>query len=449
MSVIVERTDSDRHRARGAPETPLARRTRRSRWWETTAERLRLVQALLVSACLLTGVVAAAALQARANATREIEDRTEPLAADAVDVYRALANADATVATDFLSPGSTSPVAGSEYSRHIEEAARGLTRAATLTARDSLTADRISDIASELPSYTALVEPRRAAELDPAHRALSLREASSLMQSTILRRAETFYRIESERLDAQYRRAAALPVVALVAGAASVLALLGAQLMIARRTRRMVNLGLGGATLAVLALAVWWTIAMSASSDHLADSRRRSQAVSHALGPAQIAARQARASEILALVAANPFLYEPDFSARMQRLARNDGAGGALGAARYLVSDQAGRETVTETVDHARAWRAAHSQIVELQKARRHQEAAALAVGGDGSAAVAFRAIDDALADAVTDERAAFATDMNQAQEALSGLVPGTVAVMVAAAAVAACGVGQRLKEYR
>jgi hypothetical protein len=253
MSAIVEREGSD-HRAGGAPETALRRRTRRFRRWETTPEKLRVVQVVLVSACLLTGVVAAATLQARANATREIEDRTEPLAADAVDVYRALANADATVATE-----------GSEYSRDIEEAARGLARAATLTARHSLTADRISDIAAQLPTYTAFAEKALAAERKPDERASSLSAASSLMQSAILRRAETFYRIESERLDAQYRRAAALPVVALLAGAASVLALLGAQLMIARRTRRMVNLGLGGATLAVLALAVWWTVAVSAS----------------------------------------------------------------------------------------------------------------------------------------------------------------------------------------
>lgn len=446
MTAIVEREGAD-HRARGAPETSLRPRNRRFRRWETTPEKLRLVQVLLVSACLLTGVAAAAALQARANATSEIEDRTEPLAADAVDVYRALANADATVATDFRATRSTSSGGGSEYIRDIEEAAKGLARAATLTARDSLTADRISDIAAQLPAYTALAEGSLTAERDDDERASSLGEASSLMQSTILRRAETFYRIESERLDAQYRRAAALPVVALVAGAASVLALLGAQLMIARRTRRMVNLGLGGAILAVLALAVWWTVAVSASGDHLADSRRRSQAVSHALGPAQIAARQARASEILALVARDPYLYEPDFSARMQRLARNDGAGGALGAARYLVSDQAGRKTVTDTVDHARAWRAAHGQIVELQKVGRHGEATAL--GRHGSAAAAFMAIDKALADAVTRERAAFRTDVKQAQKAVAGLVPGTVAGMVVAAAAAALGVGQRLKEYR
>jgi hypothetical protein len=443
MTAIVEREGSD-HRARGAPETSLRRRNRRFRRWETTPEKLRLVQVLLVLACLLTGVAAAAALQARANATRDIEDRTEPLAADAVDVYRALANADATVATDFL---STSRDGGSEYIRDIEEAAKGLARAATLTARDSLTADRILDIAAQLPAYTVLAEGALAAERTDDERASSLREPSSLMQSTILRRAETFYRIESERLDAQYRRAAALPVVALVAGAASVLALLGAQLMMARRTRRMVNLGLAGATLAVLALAVWWTVAVSASGDHLADSRRRSQAVSDALGPAQIAARQARASEILALVARDPHLYEPDFSARMQRLARNDGAGGALGAAHYLVSEQAGRKTVADTVDHARAWRAAHGEIVELQKVGRHGEATAL--GRHGSAAAAFTAIDKALADAVTRERFAFRTDVNQAQKALTGLVPGTVAGMVAAAAAAALGVGQRLKEYR
>lgn len=447
MSVIIQRTAPPRRGATIAPDGAPLRRKRRLRGWRTTPEKLHLVQVLLLAACVLSGVVAAAGLQLRVDTAEEIEGRTEPLTADAVDVYRALANADATVASEFLS-GTASPP-GSGYDRHIEEAARGLARAATLTARDSLTADRIADIAAQLPAYTALVERARAVRGTPEERVSSLRSASSLMQSTILRRAEAFQRIESERLDAHYRRAGALPAVALAAGAVSVLALLATQLMMACRTRRILSLGLAAATVAVLGLGVWWSVALSAFGDHVADSRRRSQTVSDALGPAQIAARQARASEILALVTRDPNLYEPDFSARMQRLARRDGAGGALGAARRLASDQTARDSVAETLDQARAWQASHAQITQLQKTGRHQDAVALAVGPAAPAATAFTAIDDRLAAGVAHERQAFATDIDQAQDALFGLVPGTVLFMVAAAAAAATGVGQRLKEYR
>ncbi|MDQ4068441.1 MAG: hypothetical protein M3203_03035 [Actinomycetota bacterium] len=447
MSVVAQRNSPGQDVAPRAPDRAPRRVKKRLRRWETTPEKLRLVQVLLVCACVLSGVAAAAGLQLRVDAAEEIERRTEPLSADAVDVYRALANADATVAGEFLSSNFTARP-GEGYDRDIEEAARGLARAATLTGRDSLTADRIADIAAQLPGYTALVESARAARGTPEGSA-SLRSASSLMQSTILRRAETFQRIESERLDAQYRRAGAVPTIALAAGGVSVLALLATQLMMARRTRRILSVGLLAATVAVLALAVWWTVALSASGDHLADSRRRSQAVSDALGPAQIAARQARASEILALVAREPGLYEPDFSARMQRLARQDGTGGALGAAGRLASDETGRRIVAEAVDKSRAWLAAHGQIVQLQRAGRHLEAGTLAIGPAAPAAVAFTAIDDRLAAGVAHEREAFANDVVQAQDALFGLVPGTVLVMVAAAAAAATGVGQRLKEYR
>ena len=417
---------------------------RRRRRLETTTEKLRLLQIVLMVACVVCGAVAAGAVQLRINATREIEQRTEPLSADAVDVYRALADADAAVAQGFLQEGTASAALIAGYKGQIAVAATSLARAGTLSRRNSLTADRITDIAVQLPVYTGLVE--RALGQENPRRIATLGEASALMQSTILRRAEAFQRTESQRLDTQYQRAGAVPWLAIAAGTTSLLSLLGAQLMLTRRTRRLVNLGVFGAGAVVVGVGAWWALALSASDGHLADSRRHSQAVSDALGPAQIAARQARASEILALVADDPKAYEGDYSARMQRLSRADGAGGALGAARRLIPDQEGQKRVADTVTDAKAWLLAHGRIHKLQKAGEYQEAVKLAIG---PAEDASAAIDDRLAEAVDIERRAFGADVRQARDALTGLVPGTMALMLLAAGAAALGIGQRLKEYR
>ena len=417
----------------------------RRRRLETTTEKLRLLQIVLLVACAVCGAIAAGAVQLRIAATEEIEERTEPLSADAVDVYRALADADAAVAQRFLRPGPGSPELTAQYERQIMAAATSLARAGTLSRRDSLTADRITDIAVQLPVYTRLVE-RALGAVDGPARVARLKEASALMQSTILRRAEAFQRTESQRLDSQYRQAGALPWLAVAAGATTLLALVGAQVMLTRKTRRLVNLGILAAGAVVVGLGSWWALALSASDGHLADSHRHSQAVSDALGPAQIAARQARASEILALVADDPEAYEGDYSARMQRLSRAGGAGGALGAARRLIPDGAGRQRVADTVADAQAWLLTHGGILDLHTARRYEAAVDLAVG---SAQTASAAIDDRLAEAVDIERQAFTTDVRQAEDALAGLVPGTIALMVLAASAAALGIGQRLKEYR
>lgn len=429
---------------RSPPPSGVTDRAGRRRRLDTTTERLRLLQIVLMVVCVVCGAVAAGAIQSRIAATKEIEERTEPLSADAVDVYRALADADAEVAQHFLRENPGSPAARAPYEAGITEAETSLTRAATLSARDSLAADRIEDIAVQLPLYTGLVE--RALGQEGRVRIDTLKEASALMQSKILRRADAFQRTESQRLDAQYQRAGALPWLAVAAGFTSLLTLLGAQAILTRRTRRLVNLGLLAAGGVVAGLGLWWAFALSASDGHLADSRRHSQSVSDALSQAQIAARQARASEMLALVTNEANTYEKDFSARMLRLARADGAGGALGAAQRLIPDQTGRDRLAETVVDVRAWQAAHSQIHKVHDAGRYQEALAIATG---PAETASARIDSRLTELVRSERHAFGGDVRQAEDALAGLVPGTVALMLVAAGAAAWGVGQRLKEYR
>jgi hypothetical protein len=172
--------------------------------------------------------------------------------------------------------------------------------------------------------------------------------------------------------------------------------------------------------------------------------------VSDALGPAQIAALQARSVESLGLVALTVVATEPDFDARMQRLARNNGAGGALGAARRFVTDQEGRALVEAAVREALGYTSAHKQVRELDDRGEYTKAVEAAVNAHkASAATAFDRLSLALKIAVDHERTAFGSEIDRVQSRLTGLPTGTGVLAFVATVGVVLGVRQRLEEYR
>lgn len=140
-----------------------------------------------------------------------------------------------------------------------------------------------------------------------------------LSQSTVLRWARqnridrgelagtptALQRYESQNLNEQYARARAVPQGLLALGIVTLAGLASMQFFLARKTRRLFNVGLLAATAAVTIGCVWWTLAVRASNEDLERSRRHSQSVTDALGQAQIAAFQARPNEMLALIGPN------------------------------------------------------------------------------------------------------------------------------------------------
>jgi hypothetical protein len=74
---------------------------------------------------------------------------------------RALADADATVVSGYLSGGDESTAARQRYDDDIAAAASGLAAAAG-RADDPATADRVAELARQLPVYAGLIEQARA-----------------------------------------------------------------------------------------------------------------------------------------------------------------------------------------------------------------------------------------------------------------------------------------------
>lgn len=416
--------------------------------WSTTPGRLRAARALLVLLILLAGGLGGYGGGVRGAATHDIATQSEPVSSDIIVAYQLLADADVMAAAGFL-PGSPATAAGDRYEADIERAATSLALVAGRSGGQALTLDRVSDISASLARYTALVAAARAASANGSTGAseFEFEKASALMQSTLLRRAEALQRDQAEQLAGRYETAAGLPVLALGCGLVTLALLLVVQVRLFRTTRRILNIGLVAATVAMIGLTLWWALAFSVSGDHLASARRHSRAATDALGQAQIAARQARSSEILALlVPTSAAVHEEEFAGRAQRLTRDGGVGGALGAARQLSSSSAGPALVQTAVTQAGTWITAHEQARRLQSEKRHDEAVRIAVG---PAAAAFDQLDTTLSAAVAAEQAALRHDVDRSRRALSGLVAGTVLLTLTAATCAARGIGKRMEDYR
>ena len=431
---------------------PLGRVLGRARYyeWDTTPGRLRMAQVILVIGVLLAGGVGASVASIRAATSQDIAEHLEPLSATVITLYRSLADADATVVAGYLAGGVEPAEVRTRYSQDLNAATDSLAKASN-QAKDVVTVTRLGDITSQLPVYTGLVERAKANNRASLAVGVSyLRRASDLMQGSILPEAADLQRSQALQLDAAYRKAESVPVFALVAAVVTLAGLVWAQVFLFQRTHRVFNIGLVVASIAVFAGLAWWAVAGMGSASSLGSALGRSQSVSDALGPAQIAALQARASESLQLVTRSGDTDEPDFAARMQRLARDNGAGGALGAAMQFAADQRGKALVQSAIGDARAYSAEHRRVRRLDDLGDYVQAVDAAVNnhGDGSAA-AFDRLSTELNTAVKYERSAFRADIARARDWLTGLPIGTGVLAIVSALGIAWGVQRRMEEYR
>lgn len=419
--------------------------------WNTTPGRLRVAQIVLVLGVLLAGGVGVYAAVAQVNTTRDIAEYLEPLNANVTTLYRSLADADATVAAGYLSGGVEPTEIRTRYARDLVDATASLAQAGTQAEGEVVTAKRIADITTQLPTYTGLVERARANNRQDFPVGVAyLRSASELMQNSILPEAAELQQRQAARLDDAYRRVGSVPIVALAACGVSLAGLIWAQVFLFQRTHRVFNIGLVLASTVIITGLMWWTVAGMASANSLTGALGHSRSVSDALAPAQIAALQARALESLELVNRNGDAIEPEFDARMQLLARNNGAGGALGAAKQFATDQQGKALVQAAIDDAHSYATAHKEVRRLDNVGEYTKAVDTALNThQASAAAAFDRLTAALSTAIGYERGAFTKDVDHARGSLTGLPIGTGGLTLGAAAGVALGVRQRLEEYR
>lgn len=440
--------------ARTAPAPVPERRGRVGELRElskTTPGVLVVFTVALVLASLLVGLFTAVSVQSRAQALDDLAARSGPLSIAAQDLYRSLSDADATANSAFLSGGLEKAEVRARYESDIAQAETALATAVAAREPADL-ADPESPLAvlsRELSVYTGLVETARANNRQglPVGSAYQ-REASNLMRDELLPAAQQLYTDETAVLRADQDRAAGLPIVEVLLGLALLVLLFYAQRYVRRRTRRRLNVGLLVATGAAVVSLAWVLVAAFGVLANVNASQEKGSEQTDVLAQARIAALAARGDETLTLVARGSGKeFEEHYTTVTTELARD---GGLLSQAQDLATDDSVRDEVSTAITAQRDWHEVHGQIRQLDDNGDFLKAVGLAIDpGEAGAAEKFDAVDNALREAIASTTTAFDDEVSQASNALTGTVIGVIVLALLAAAGAAAGIWQRLKEYR
>ncbi|AOS63013.1 hypothetical protein [Actinoalloteichus hymeniacidonis] len=414
----------------------------------TTPGRFTMLGATIALLSVIAGLFGFFAVQTKEDGLNDLVLRSEPLSIAAQDLYSALSDADATVAGAFLVGGGEPLAVRERYEADIAAAADALTAAAHGAGGAGRLSEPVARLSNQLPVYTGLVEAARA-----NHRqgfpvgAAYLREASGLMQSTMLPAAEELYQSEMARVVTDQDDASGWPIVEVALGVVLLGALAFGQLYVFRRTNRILNIGMVVATVAVVASLAWTGIAQLSMLSSLDESRTEGSAQVDVLARARIAALQARSGETLTLVAqGSGGSYVKDFDEAAEQLGGTDGSGGLLGEAREMATDPEVRNAVDAAIEQNQTWMSLHAEIRSHDEAGSFDDAVELTTT---TANEAFSEVDRNLMtalDAVRDTMVARSAD---AHGALGGLAIGMLACSLIAAVGAGAGIWQRVREYR
>ncbi|GAA4973200.1 hypothetical protein GCM10023205_44520 [Yinghuangia aomiensis] len=445
------------------PEASAVQPRTRGRWVRrvvrvarTTPGRLASTGVVLVVLALLAGVFGFVAVKERSDAAERVATRSEPLAVRTQELYRSLADADATAAAALLSGGIEKPALRDRYEQDMDSAQRTLMAASSAGATGNV-AELLSRLSVEVPQYRedvarAKTETRQGHTVGPAW----LRAASKQMQDVILVDAAALHEEAGKQLRRDHDRATGIPVAAMAAGALALAALVVAQVWLARRTKRVFNPGLLLACLSVAALLVWVSVGLSSARDRFTESRDGGWRPVEALSAARFAVLRARGDEgqILVQRGTDNGKYEADLNGEFADLSGSTGDPAPekrlLGEAARL---SAGDPVTLADIDKARGavgdWQTAHDGVNVKYENVDYAGAVAEVIGDKGGSQTAFDRADGALADAIKKDQADFEKSVKQGRDELAGLGVGVVVLAVLAAVGIVDGMRRRLGEYR
>jgi hypothetical protein len=395
----------------------------------TIPGRLVLISVLVVVGAAVFGIVATGAEQSRERALRTARTDTEPLLAHALTLYTALSDANATVATGLLAGGLEPRSARLRYLTDLRQATGALTSLTRGTGTSGATPAALRTIADQLPSYSGLVETARANNRQnfPIGAAY-LRQAAALMTGTMLPAADSLYAGEAKRLNADYATATATDslVALIVAGAVALVLLALTQRYLTRISRRIFNLPMLIATVALAAVSAWAVIGLISEQNALVSAQRHGSDSVERLSAANVLLSRAQGDLSLTLVNRGTDLTDPgDFTAAMRVLTRSDLA-------------NAFQPGFTSYDAAARA--------VQRLEAEGGLESA---IAGSPKVAAMAHDLSGRLTGQIDMAQSRFTRSASDAASALGGLGLALGVITVLAAVLALLGLRQRINEYR
>ena len=413
-----------------------------------TPGRLTLIAIVVVVGAVGFGVIATVAARSRVHASNAARHQTEPLLLQAVALSTALTDANAKATTTFLTGGIESRTLRAAYLADLRRASSALVGLSGEVAGSAAARAYVSSIARELPAYSGFVESARSNNLQgfPVGAAY-LRRASALLAGTILPAANHLYAIEAGRLHADYDTGSSSATILTIVGlaGAGLLLLVATQFYISRVSRRLFNIPILLATLALLGVSTWAFVGMLNEQNALASARRDSDAL-EVLSATRVLLSRAQSDENLILVNRGSDDTDlPDFRAAISELDRRGGLLHELGALAPGIGTAAATARLRTAFS---AYRAENAVITDLEY--NHGETGlAIEKAEFGRAPTTDAALGKNLGTQLDTAQRRFTGSAAGATSSLAGLTLAIPLFAALVAALAVIGIRQRLREYR
>ncbi|MFC5056528.1 hypothetical protein [Saccharothrix xinjiangensis] len=399
-----------------------------------------LVFAVLVAALgLLTGLTGWAALDLRQQRAADAADQRAELTAKALDVYRAMADADAHSLNAVLVNAERATPLRQRFRDDVSAATEALHVA---SARSAGTGDdaagQVRELSRLLPLYTRLVEVGWTESDAGRPVGISyLSNASSLVRTGILPVARRLHAEQTEAVVRAQRDAGAVPWPFLVAGVATLAALVAAQRSVTRRTRRRVNPGLVLAT-GLTSVALLGAIVVVGFVDGRGEVGQRELAVVGPLAEARNLGREADEAEARILI----FPSAGDVSE----------LDGMFDDIEELVTAAGGDEAALAALE---AWRGHDEPLLRPARGGANAEPPAftdlvrtIIDPAPGDADTFGQRLDSRLTELIEEHRARAVDSTGSAKATLANWDAAVLLLMAAAVLSAAFGLGVRIREY-
>jgi len=399
--------------------------------WRSTPGGLRAWGAVAAAVTALAGLLALGVAMNQAAAVSGVRDAAAQLVG-LQDARNQLVAADAAATTAFLVGGLEPTDLRQGYDVAVDAGAHALTLLAA-TGPDG--ADGLAEVSADLTTYTGLVEQARANNRQgfPVGSAY-LEEASTVLREDIVPALDALVAAEQERVDAELRsvRNAAPLLIGVVVLALAVL--VAVQVWVARRTHRTLNVGLVGATVAVLVVGVVGGTTLGGAATRAGHVQDGAYAATVATSQAFALVNDARSMEAFTLIRrGSGAAYEESFVASVDK-------------ARTALQSDGHRLDVT-LAGRLDAWVAAHGEVRGLDDSGDWDGAVALVTSDDPAAPPAlFEDLSQSLTIAVDAGSTDVADGLRTSATWVGWLLAG---LGVAGAVLAWTGLRARREEYR
>jgi precorrin isomerase len=395
-----------------------------------TPAQLRLIAVGCVAAALLLGIGGGAMLSLRASALSDANASATHLVT-LQSVRTNLVQAQARATNGYLYFGLEPAAQRQDYIASIRSASQDLARAASFSPQD---AQALGTANAALTRYTGYVSSSRAFNrVGLTVGASYLQDATEELNAVILPQLTARTSADTSAIAAAYTRASLAGWGLVLVVLTGLGGLVYGQVLLARRTRRIVNVPLAGSTTALLVVLLAGAVVMVLAQSRANDVRSGSLAQVTALSQSRVAAFGARSIESLTVINRG--------SATSADAAWTQAMGTATSAlpagqnqARQALTDYAERHQAINQDDVNGDWETAVSQVIST---------------ADDSAGAAFQTYADQTREALSAQAAQASAGLDRSGALLVPVAGLLLLVGLGAAAGAWHGVSLRWDEYR